>query len=492
MTLHCIGSGELGTATRGGGVYQPKNSSTDQIVSSPALSGTYSYQVDPVNGDGNDRYGWRSIIDQPDFVLVSFIFQNAADFSANVAVCELSFGFGASGATRTLVLTNNERLAVFDAQDDEVGTTGNSYITAGTTYNILWYYDQRSLTNTRDIVWLYRPAASKTGTGIAFVDGGGGADTITDTGSGFGIFNVGMEITVSGSASNDGTYTIVSVVAGTITLATGTLTAESAGANVTVDHAAQWYNAIDVTGHGDGSSLLRLAFGSDVGKGALPVSGGPFYVDDMCLQDLERSPNADPLSSITAKIKRPDSNGTDTDFDSGSPDFNDVDEIPGDGDTTKDEGDAVNEKVSYTIANADGGDAVLAVQVVGMSQRTANTVTLARTYVLESATRDTAPTYTPGFSAYSILGIGSDADVFNQVNGVNLSETLFNTLEAGLEITLLGASTNVKLTQIGLEYAIKNTAAQGTLPTDYPSTGDPVSSRRTAGVALGSGNPMMI
>lgn len=78
--------------------------------------------------------------------------------------------------------------------------------------------------------------ASVLGTGIAFVDGGGGADTITDTGNGFiaAGFEAGDQITVSGSTSNDGDYTIVSVVAGTITLATGTLTAEGAAASVTI------------------------------------------------------------------------------------------------------------------------------------------------------------------------------------------------------------------------------------------------------------------
>lgn len=71
---------------------------------------------------------------------------------------------------------------------------------------------------------------------IAFVDGGAGADTITDSGSGFltALFKAGDLITVSGSTSNDGDYTIVSVVAGTITLATGVLTAEGAGDNVTI------------------------------------------------------------------------------------------------------------------------------------------------------------------------------------------------------------------------------------------------------------------
>jgi hypothetical protein len=46
------------------------------------------------------------------------------------------------------------------------------------------------------------------GTGIAFVDGGGGSDTITDTGSGFVTagFAATDKIRVIGSASNDGDY----------------------------------------------------------------------------------------------------------------------------------------------------------------------------------------------------------------------------------------------------------------------------------------------
>ena len=71
-------------------------------------------------------------------------------------------------------------------------------------------------------------------TDIAFVDGGAGADTITQIAAGFGLFAAGDRITVSGSVSNNGNFTIVSVVAGTITLATGTLTTEAAGASVTI------------------------------------------------------------------------------------------------------------------------------------------------------------------------------------------------------------------------------------------------------------------
>jgi hypothetical protein len=72
---------------------------------------------------------------------------------------------------------------------------------------------------------------------IAFVDSG--PDTITDSGNGFVTagFQAGDVIVVSGAAQagNNGTFTIDTVVAGTITLtAPATLTAEGAGATVTI------------------------------------------------------------------------------------------------------------------------------------------------------------------------------------------------------------------------------------------------------------------
>ena len=78
---------------------------------------------------------------------------------------------------------------------------------------------------------------SISGADIAFVDGGIGADTITQVAAQFVIagFVAGDVITVSGSGSNDGDYTIVSLTAGVITLATGMLTDEVAGAAVTID-----------------------------------------------------------------------------------------------------------------------------------------------------------------------------------------------------------------------------------------------------------------
>tara|TARA_R100000808_G_C2150759_1_gene159588 strand:+ start:3092 stop:3799 length:708 start_codon:yes stop_codon:yes gene_type:complete len=77
--------------------------------------------------------------------------------------------------------------------------------------------------------------ARASGTGIAFVDGGGSSDTITDSNSGFGDFADGDRIRVIGSGSNDGEYTLSgSASAGTLTVATGTFTAETASESITI------------------------------------------------------------------------------------------------------------------------------------------------------------------------------------------------------------------------------------------------------------------
>lgn len=83
------------------------------------------------------------------------------------------------------------------------------------------------------------------GTTIAFVEGGASPDTITDSANGFVTagFKAGDRIIIEGSDSNDGVYTIASVVAGTITLSgADDLNAESAGATVVVkrDGSGTW------------------------------------------------------------------------------------------------------------------------------------------------------------------------------------------------------------------------------------------------------------
>ena len=74
-------------------------------------------------------------------------------------------------------------------------------------------------------------------TTVAFVDGVADADTITDSGNGFVVagFEAGDQLVVTGSASNDGTYVVDTVAAGTITLkANESLTDELASATVTL------------------------------------------------------------------------------------------------------------------------------------------------------------------------------------------------------------------------------------------------------------------
>ena len=74
------------------------------------------------------------------------------------------------------------------------------------------------------------------GADIAFVDGGAGVDSITCVGATFLTdgFKAGDVFRVVGSTSNDGEYTIISVVAGIITVVTGSLTTEAAAATISL------------------------------------------------------------------------------------------------------------------------------------------------------------------------------------------------------------------------------------------------------------------
>ena len=103
-----------------------------------------------------------------------------------------------------------------------------------------------------------------TDTSIAFVDSD--PDTITDSNSGFltARLRAGDTITVSGSTSNDGTYTIASVVAGTITLDAGdSLTAEAAGDTVTITAPARRNLTV-----GSGGALYSYAESSTYNDGS--------------------------------------------------------------------------------------------------------------------------------------------------------------------------------------------------------------------------------
>jgi len=99
------------------------------------------------------------------------------------------------------------------------------------------------------------------GTGIAFVDGGEGSDTITDTGSGFVTagFAATDKIRVIGSASNDGDYQLTNAAAGTLTMATASLTAETASESVTIYQIPKEDSSPDETSHINLNKMLSLA-----------------------------------------------------------------------------------------------------------------------------------------------------------------------------------------------------------------------------------------
>ncbi len=86
-----------------------------------------------------------------------------------------------------------------------------------------------------------RSSVTITGTTIAAVDGGASADSFTDSGNGFVTagFSVGDAVLVmgfsgAGAVNNGKIFTLASVAAGTITVPTGSLTAETAGATVII------------------------------------------------------------------------------------------------------------------------------------------------------------------------------------------------------------------------------------------------------------------
>jgi hypothetical protein len=118
---------------------------------------------------------------------------------------------------------------------------------------------------------------------IAFVDNalttnGDDRDTITDSASGFlaAGFQPGDQLTVSGSGSNDGTYVIAAVTAGTITLNNkGVLIAEGAAAMVKLTAPKDIPDGVAVTikAKEGNTGIIHIA---DSAAKALNTSGGSF------------------------------------------------------------------------------------------------------------------------------------------------------------------------------------------------------------------------
>ena len=117
---------------------------------------------------------------------------------------------------------------------------------------------------------------------IGFSENTADPDTITDSASGFLVagFQPGDQITVSGSASNDGTYTIASVAAGTITLlGRNDLTTEAAGATVKITAPKTVPEGVGVTvkALNANGGIIHIGYSSAT---ALNTAGGSFTLDN--------------------------------------------------------------------------------------------------------------------------------------------------------------------------------------------------------------------
>jgi len=175
---------------------------------------------------------------------------------------------------------------------DPVGDTLYMLVKTGSDYNIkswgtgsnatgIWkspVHESAELTN---YGWarISGDYATTKGTDIAFVDGGAGNDSITQVAAGFVAagYIAGDEFVVSGSGSNDGTYTILTVVAGTIEVATGSLTSETAGESVTLSKPVTFKLYADgelkQTKTVTSSEFFRLLAGYEARKWEFEVSG---------------------------------------------------------------------------------------------------------------------------------------------------------------------------------------------------------------------------
>lgn len=133
---------------------------------------------------------------------------------------------------------------------------------------------------------------------ISFNDNGANPDTITDSAGGFTAagFAVGQEITISGSATNDGTYTIAAVTDTVITLIDDDeLATEAVGSAIVIKDAAEgtWAQARFLTSGTRSVVINGQAFTYTGGEstGTLTgVSPDPTSVsvsaDDLCMQEL--------------------------------------------------------------------------------------------------------------------------------------------------------------------------------------------------------------
>lgn len=137
--------------------------------------------------------------------------------------------------------------------------------------NTLYVFGGSGDTGITNAVWQY-PGSYRDKTTIAFVDGGGGNDSITDSANGFidAGFEVGDSITVTGSINSNGVFTAITVETGVIEIDAASLAAdEPAPPPVTLEVNDWVQKGIPAT-----SPALRYAHTAVMLSGKMYVFGG--------------------------------------------------------------------------------------------------------------------------------------------------------------------------------------------------------------------------
>lgn len=166
--------------------------------------------------------------------------------SPSITGTTIGFVDGGSGVTDSITDSANRFIDAGFCIGDHVKVTGSttsngtyvvSDVAAGTLTVPTASFSTESAGDDVTVI-----ANSITATTIAFVDGAGNADTITDSNSGFvnAGFNDGDEISITGSTSNNIGCVVTDVAAGVLTVPTATLTAEIAGDTVVIKKASRW------------------------------------------------------------------------------------------------------------------------------------------------------------------------------------------------------------------------------------------------------------
>jgi len=140
--------------------------------------------------------------------------------------------------TSLLTLTPDETAMDADRFGGWVGDREETYV-ANLSVNSDIVVSISGLTSTTQLTLMNGVARTITDSTIVFTT----PSTMGYSGSSFTQFNVGDVIEVTGSADNDGAYTVASVGASTIVFAEATIVNESAGASITLD--AGVYRGVD-------------------------------------------------------------------------------------------------------------------------------------------------------------------------------------------------------------------------------------------------------